>query len=267
MKKQLRKIPGVVLYLCLVAAVILAVEHFVPRSVVVGVIDTGISPQIIRDDRILVGANYADPTKSTNDTVGQGSAVSSVILATAPDAQLVPLVSITNDDGEIKRVDSATLAQMIVDAVDEYDCRIINLGIALMQDQQAVRDAVAYAETQGVLVVAAAGSDYAAQGEMIYYPAGYDSVLTVGSADAKGKAISEFSQRGAWVDLYACGEAVPILTSEGSTESDSASYAAAHVTAYAAQLLYKDKNLSAQQLREMILTAANTMPDGNKFLP
>lgn len=268
MKKQLRKILGAVLYVCLVAAVILAVEHFVPQPVVVGVIDTGISPRAIPDDHILVGENYVDSTKSSNDTDGQGTAVASVILATAPEAQLVPLVSIANDNGEIKQVDSATLAQMIVDAVDVYDCRIIHLGIGLMQDQQAVHNAVAYAEEKGVLVVTAAGSDCAMRGETVYYPAGYDSVLAVGSADAKGQEISPFSQRGAWVDLYACGESVSVLTIDGAqSKGDGTSYSSAYVTAYAAQLLYEDKNLSAQQLREMILAAAQTMPDGSKFLP
>lgn len=268
MKKQLRKILGAALYLCVVAAVILAVERFVPRPVVVGVIDTGISPQAIRDDRILVGANYVDPAKSTNDTYGHGSAVASVILATAPDAQLVPLVSNVYDNGKFQQVDSATLAQMIVDAVDEYDCRIINLSAGLMLDKQVIRDAVAYAEEKGVLVVASVGNDYEIQGEMMYYPAGYDSVLAVGSADRKGREISAFSQRGAWVDLYACGEAVTIRTLTGnSRESDGTSYSAAYVTAYAARLLGKDSTLSAQQLRQMILSAADTMPDGSKFLP
>jgi subtilisin family serine protease len=264
MKKRILFILCAILVL---AIVLVGVLHLTRKPVTIAIIDTGLSADAIPAKNILEGKNYLDPSLSTQDTYGHGTAVASVILQRFPQARFVPLVSNAYDGGRIKQVENDVFAQMIRDAIDVYQCDIIHLSVGLILDKPSIREAVKYAEEKGVLIVASAGNDYDTDGDFTYYPASYETVLAVGSVNKAGTEISAFSQRGDWVDLYACGEAVPILTSEGSAESDSASYAAAHVTAYAAQLLYKDKNLSAQQLREMILTAANTMPDGNKFLP
>ena len=115
--------------------------------------------------------------------------------------------------------------------------------------------------------VASAGNDYAVNGDSMYYPAGYATVLAVGSVNADGTAVSAFSQRGAWVDLYACGESVTIATlSGGSRTSDGTSYAAAAVTAAAAQLLQRDPALTPAALRAALLSTATPLPDGRPWL-
>ena len=117
-------------------------------------------------------------------------------------------------------------------------------------------------------MVASAGNDYARDGEFTYYPAAYDTVLSVGSVNKKETAISDFSQRGRWVDLYACGEEVEIKTLSGDKrESEGTSYSAALVTARAARLLQKNPNLTAAQLREKLLGSARSLPDGSKYIP
>lgn len=236
--------------------------------VVIGIIDTGISSKAIPAESVLEGKNYVDPTASTEDTYGHGTAVASVILAHAPDAKLVPLISNMYDKGALTQVDNDVLAQMIVDAVDLYGCDIINISAGLVLDKTSIREAVAYAEEQNVLVVASAGNDYATQGDFMYYPAGYKTVLAVGSVNEEGTAVSEFSQRGPWIDLYACGEAVTITTLSGnSRESDGTSYSAARVTAFAAELLQRDSTLTASHLRQKILTYTRTTAEGQKYLP
>ena len=205
MKKRLRIVLSAVLCACLIGGMILVVEHFTKEPVIIGIIDTGLSSQAIPADRILEGKNYLDPSLSVEDTYGHGTAVASVILAHLPQAQFVPLVSNAYDRGKIKQVDNDTFAQMIRDAVDVYHCRIINLSVGLILDKTSVREAVEYAEEKGVLVVASAGNDYARDGEFIYYPAAYGTVFSVGSVNKEGTAVSDFSQRGDWVDIYACG--------------------------------------------------------------
>ena len=120
--------------------------------------------------------------------------------------------------GKIRQVGTHTLAQMIRDAVDVYQCRIINISAGLVLDKDAVRDAVEYAKEQGVLVVASAGNDYDVNGAVKYYPAGYDSVLAVGALTEDGKEVGPFSQRGDWVNCYEIGEAVTIKTLSGNTD-------------------------------------------------
>ena len=112
------------------------------EPVVIAIIDTGISTNAIPSENILEGKNYLDPSLSTEDTYGHGTAVASVILKHLPEAQFVPLVSNAYDNGKIKQVDNDTFAQMI-------------------------RDAVEYAEQKNVLVVASAGNDYATDGKFI----------------------------------------------------------------------------------------------------
>ena len=269
MKKRLLPILCTVLCICLVLA---GVWRFSPKPnsdpVVIGIIDTGISTQAIPADRILEGKNYLDPSLSTEDTYGHGTAVASVILKHFPQAQLVPLVSNAYDGGRIQQVDNDVFAQMIRDAVDVYHCPVVNISAGLILDKPAVREAIAYAEEMGVLVVASVGNDYAEDDSFKYYPAGYDTVLAVGSVNTDCTAVSDFSQRGEWVDLYAQGEDITIATLSGNTrQSEGTSYSAARVAAEAAKLLQEDPDLTAAQLRERLLRAAQTLPDGRKYIP
>ena len=260
---SLQRIICIVLCLAVIGGIVCAVEYSTRDPIIIGIIDTGISTKAIDSDHILVGKNYLDPEKSTEDTYGHGTAVASVILKHLPQAQLVPLVSNAYDKGKIRQVDNDVFAQMIRDAVDVYGCRIINISMGLILDKPAVREAVAYAEEKGVLVVASAGNDYERDGEFKYFPASYDTVFAVGSVNKKRNAISDFSQRGVWVDIYACGEEVKIKTLSGNTrESEGTSYSAALVTARAARLLQKNKNLTPEQLREKLLEKATQMDGG-----
>lgn len=227
-----------------------------PTQIRVAVIDTGISTKAIPEENISEGMNYVDTELSTEDTYGHGTAVASIILSEAPNAQLVPLVSNVYEDGKIKQVENDTLAEMITDAIDIYDCQIINLSAGLILDKDSVRNAVGYAGEQGVLVVASAGNDYEENGTVRYYPAAYDSVLAVGSLVKDGKEIAPFSQRGEWVDTYVVGEGIPIKTLSGNKMTgDGTSYSVAKVTGMAAKELEDDPTISLNKLKENLVHA------------
>lgn len=221
----------------------------------IAVIDTGFSTEAIPEEKREEGKNYVEPEESAEDTYGHGTAVASVILSENENVVLVPLVSNVYEKGKIRQVENDTLAQMIRDAVDVYQCRIINISAGLVLDKDAVRDAVEYAKEQGVLVVASAGNDYDVNGAVKYYPAGYDSVLAVGALTEDGKEVASFSQRGDWVNCYEIGEAVTIKTLSGNTrESDGTSYAAAKITARAAELMQEEPTLTVDGLQESLET-------------
>lgn len=244
-------------------------ENVPPSPVVIGVIDTGFSTRAIPSENILEGKNYLAPDASTEDTYGHGTAIASVILARMPEAQLVPLVSNAYDGGKLLQVDNDTFSDIIREAVDSYHCDILNISAGLVLDKDSVREAVAYAEEKGVLIVASVGNDYADAGALRYYPAAYETVLAVGSVNPEETAISTFSQRGTWVDLYTCGEKITIHTLSGNIrESDGTSYSAALVTARAAQLLAQsDTAMTPIQLREQILQMTESLEDGSRYLP
>ena len=219
----------------------------------IAVIDTGFSTKAIPEEKTAEGKNYLYPDRSTEDTYGHGTAVASIILEHTSNVLLVPLVSNVYEDGKISQVDNAVLAQMIEDAVDVYECNIINISAGLVLDKEAVRNAVAYAEEHGALIIASSGNDYDSNGEVKYYPAAYDTVLAVGSLTEDGTEISAFSQRGEWVDVYAVGENVTIGTLSGNTRtSNGTSYSAAKITAVAATYLQMDRGMSPKELREKI---------------
>jgi len=263
MKKRLFRILCIVLCLATLGGIIAMVEYITRDPIIIAIIDTGISTNAIDSDHILEGKNYLDPSLSTEDTYGHGTAVASVILKELPQAQFVPLVSNAYNKGRIEQVDNNVFAQMIRDAVDVYHCQIINLSVGLILDKQSICEAVAYAEEKGVLVVASAGNDYATDGEFTYYPAAYETVLSVGSVNKKKNEISDFSQRGDWVDIYARGEEITIKTLSGDKrESEGTSYSAAIVTARAARLLQKNPNLTPAQLREKLLNKAKQLDSG-----
>lgn len=229
-------------------------EQMEKRSAVkVAVIDTGFSQKAIPAENIIEGRNYLYPELSTEDTYGHGTAVASIILQYASDVMLVPLVSSAYEKGKIKQVDNDTLAQMILDAVDVYDCDIINISAGIVLDKDTIRAACAHAEEEGVLIVASAGNDYQLNSDVKYYPAAYDTVLAVGALNKDGTEIADFSQRGEWVDIYAIGEEVTISTLSGNTRTgDGSSYSAAKVTAIAANFIKAAAGFDIQQLREKI---------------
>ena len=229
-----------------------------PRTVRVAIIDTGISPDAIPAENIGEGKNYLAPDKTTADTYGHGTAVASVILSEAEGVLFIPLVSNVYEKGKISFVENDTFAQMIRDAVDVYECEIINISAGLVLDKTSIREAVSYAEDAGVLIVASAGNDYAENPGQRYYPAAYDTVLAVGSLKADGTAVSDFSQRGPWVDVFAVGEDVPIRTLSGGSRTDKgSSYAAARVTAAAVRLLREKGALTPAELRDALCSGAD----------
>lgn len=228
-------------------------ENSAEVEITVAVIDTGFSIEAIPKENILPGKNYCDTQKTTEDTYGHGTAVASVILQYAPEAKLVPLVSSSYEDGKISQVDSTVLAQMIYDAVDIYGCDIINISAGVMQDNAALRQAAAYAASKNVCMIASAGNDYEINGETKYYPAGYESVIAVGSCDEDRTEISTFSQRGDWVDFYASGENVTVKTLSGNTRTDEGtSYSAAKITAAAVWVMEEKTDIMPEKLREQL---------------
>lgn len=219
----------------------------------VGIIDTGFSEKAIPTDNIAGGRNYVDEGLGTEDTYGHGTAVAGIILELVPDAELVALVSSVYDHGKLTQVDADTFAGIILDAVDVYECDVINVSAGFTADVESVRSAVEYAAEKGVVIVAAAGNDYAENSGVKYYPAAYDTVIAVGSLKEDMTEIADFSQRGEWVDTYEKGENITVRTLSGKTRTvDGTSYSAAIVTAKAAGMLLDNPQLTPGQVLEII---------------
>ena len=243
----------------------------VREEVVIALLDTGVSSTAIQSDSLLKGHNYVTGTDDTEDRINHGTAVASVILGCesaevvgiVPDIALVPLVVTDKADGETKSVTPDALAQAIRDSVDKYGACIINVSLGIKKDDPAVKDAVAYVQKQGALVICAAGNS--GDSEELYYPAAYDGVLTVGSHD-KDLKVSSFTQQNGTVDILAPGEDIWLASRNGKTYgAKGTSYATGYVSATAALLWQTDLTQTPEEISQTILSTAQTV-DGWKIL-
>ncbi|QCC60308.1 S8 family serine peptidase [Natrinema thermotolerans] len=92
----------------------------------------------------------------------------------------------------------------IADAVQwsaDQGADIINMSLGGGDATNLMRQACEYAQSQGSLLVAAAGND---SGSPVSYPAAYDTVLAVSSLD-EGETLSDFSNVGPEIELAAPG--------------------------------------------------------------
>lgn len=149
------------------------------NDVVVGVIDSGCyaHPDIL--DNLLVGRNYTSADlKNTDDAIGHGTYVSGIIAAECNGkyidgishrAKIVPLKCF--DNGVITQ--TSMISDAIYDAIDLYDCDVINLSLGIPKSKitKTLENAIKYAIKNGCIVVAAVGND---GGTTEYYPAKYD---------------------------------------------------------------------------------------------
>ena len=232
------------------------------------IIDTGISTAAVAPERILPGKNYLRPEDGTEDRLGHGTAVAAIIAGSeaaelsglCTEVQLVPLVYCTVDeDGRELRGNAALAAQAIRDAVDLYDCKIINLSSGAAADSPALRAAAEYAAEKGVLLISSAGNTGVTAPEQIYYPGGYESVLCVGACDEAGR-MAAFSQKNDTVDLLAPGEDLRLASVRGKRyRGEGTSFSAAYVTGAAARFWTAHPDWTAAQVRSALLFTARTV--------
>ena len=229
-------------------------------GVKIALLDTGVSTRAIHAGHILPGHNYVTGTNDTEDLINHGTAVASVILGCdsvkvtgiAPEAYIIPLVIVTKQNGETASVSPEQLEQAILDSIDIYQADIINVSLGIREDNQALREAVAYADKKGIPVISAVGND--GEGGRPYYPAAYDTVLAVGSCDRDGNK-SSFSQDGAQV--LAPGEGIMLASRNGVAYGiKGISFATGYISAYAARILAEEPALMPKDLYDKIIEKA-----------
>jgi serine protease len=187
---------------------------------VVAVIDSGVAyettgPYVKGPDfegtSFTPGWDFVGDDPNPNDDNGHGTHVTSTIAETtgnalggagvAPGATIMPL-RVLDATGSGTDFDVARALRFAAD----HGATVANLSLGGPSSSDVLRDALAYARDQGVLVVAASGND----GEStVSYPAREDGVVAVGSVrfDLTRPAYSSF---GAELDLVAPGGDVTV---------------------------------------------------------
>lgn len=127
------------------------------------------------------------------------------------------------------------IAEGIVWAVDE-GAEVVNLSLGAPMQSNLLEEAIAYAKSKDVLVVAAAGN-FAPFGNPKIYPAAYSDAMAVAATNVKDERDS-YSSYGNWVDVAAPGVRIYSTLPKGKYGYDSGtSMAAPHVSALAGMLI------------------------------
>ena len=239
------------------------------RPVRIAVIDSGFSDEVFESEQIMAGVNYLNPTAGTNDRIGHGTAIAGMILGVeelfiegiAPKARLVPLVIATKtEDGQRRAGDSDLLAQAIRDAIDLYECQIVNISAGTLSTGESLQRAVEYAEEKGVVLISSVGNDNRYFPKNIYYPAAYETVLGVSALTRDGQ-VTGYSQRNDSVSICAPGDRLKVasMTSGKASFGFGTSYATAYVSGTAALLIAKDPELTPKEIRKLICQSADDL--------
>ena len=243
-----------------------------PSGVVVAVIDTGLRAdhEDFQGAQVLPGVdavafidgggrNPVLPSASRvgagADPIGHGTFVAGIVGAgwhngrgiapVAPGVQVMPITTFW-DDG---LGSSEAVVPAIVWAVD-HGADVVNLSLGSIYSDPTMHAAIRYAESRGVVVVAAAGN----YGMPIpVYPAAYPEVLAVAATDRSGRRAS-FSESGDWVDIAAPGDDVPSTTVDGGYGTwRGTSFASPHVAGAAALVVAARPDATPAQVRALLV--------------
>ncbi len=233
------------------------------KGVRVAVIDSGISATTmdIEMSRLVKGKALGSETglfaSPLVDMEGHGTFVSGIIGATkgngfsiagvAPEATLVSIKTPSRE------------AEAVRAAVDELHCDVINMSMGTPYDNAALREAVEYAASKGVIIVASIGNDGNAQ---LQYPAAYPQVVGVGAVDKNGAAC-DFSNKNDSIFVTAPGKDVLSL---GPTplliyRSSGTSFSAPFVTGLAALLKQAHPAMSVEDFQEILKASSRDLGD------
>lgn len=233
------------------------------NGVNVAIIDSGCNQHEDIIANLAGGYNYILDTDDYSDNIGHGTHVAGIIAAAHNDFGIMGIAPKTNIFA-LKCFDSdcettvSMLAKAIKSAVDDYDCKIINMSLGLKNDRETLHEAIQYATKKGAIIIAAVGNYGNGQ---ICYPAGYEEVIGVGSV-GKNKKKSYFSQFNSSVFVTAPGEAFESLSGESDYMTlQGTSQATPLVTAAAAILLSADNSMSLQKFKELIMSCSEDLGD------
>ena len=147
---------------------------------------------------------FGEGAASTGGTLppkfGHGTLVAGLIHAVAPEAGLVPIRAF-----DFQGNSTLFLATAAVYAAVDLNVDVINMSFSIGEDSRAFREALDYAWSHGVTLVASVGNDGTDAGNI--YPAAYKKVIAVAATDLDDH-IAPFSNYGKAVDVAAPGEIV-----------------------------------------------------------
>ncbi|RME86018.1 MAG: peptidase S8, partial [Caldilineae bacterium] len=237
-------------------------------QVTIAILDTGIDlshPEFA--GRVLAGWDFVNQDSDPSDDHGHGTHVAGIAAAAINNGTGIAGIAGNASIMPVKVLDQngsgwwSEVAAGIIWAAD-HGADVINMSLSGPADSQTARDAIAYANSLGTVVVVAAGNDGT---DSPRYPAAFENVIAVGATTYQG-ARWTLSNFGPNVDVMAPGATIystygKLGQPSGYQFMTGTSMAAPHVAGLVALMRSANPSLSPTEIRDAIQNTAVDLGD------
>jgi len=229
------------------------------KDITIAIVDTGVDlehPDLKLN--LIEGANLVKPGELPQDDNGHGTSVAGVLAATGGNeigiagilwnARIMPIKALDeNGDGTEQMLGEAILYAI------KNKAKIVVLSVGLHRYSPYMLDIMNYAESEGVLLVAAVGNDGIKHGQKaaVKYPAAYSTVLAVGGVNENHIADSR-SNPGPEIDLVAAWNVYTTALGGSYHREEGTSMAAPQAAAAAALVWALQPQLKPYEIRALL---------------
>ncbi|MEG0873749.1 MAG: S8 family serine peptidase [Clostridiales bacterium] len=243
------------------------------KDVNIVVIDSGFTYDHEDGANIKPGKDYVTNGINDYDCSVHGTACAGIIGATfnnsmgiagaAPDCN-VTMLRCFKIVGNDVRGENDAIAAAIRDAVDIYHAKVISMSFGTQQNNKFLEEAVKYAYSKGVIMVAATGNTgdkIGLERNAVEYPASYNQVIGVGSVDRE-KNISSFSTQNKSTYVSAPGSSILSLSNPDKNNGNlyksmnGTSLATPYVSSLAALALSIDPTMTSAEFRGILRSSS-----------
>ncbi|GHE02110.1 type VII secretion-associated serine protease mycosin [Streptomyces alanosinicus] len=256
------------------------------HGVTVAVLDTGVEadhPDLVGNvlpaqDMIGFGARQGDRAWARHGTAmagiiaghGHGPGDSAGVMGVAPEARILPVRVILEDDDPARAKARTSRGNALADGIRwaaDHGADVINLSLGDDSDsahpEPSEDEAVQYALKKGVVVVASAGNG-GEKGDHVSYPAAYPGVIAATAVDRYDTRAS-FSTRRWYAAVSAPGVNVVIADPDHKYyEGWGTSAASAFVSGAAALIRAAHPGLAPAQVKKLLEDTARDAPAGGR---
>lgn len=242
-----------------------------PTGAPVAVLDSGVdsdADDLQAPGRVPICRSYVGDNCRQDDD-GHGTSVAAIIAADTDNGVGTAGISPNSPIYGYQVCDyygcpMSQIATALIRAAND-GAKVINMSFGGYSYTTAIRDAVRYAMSKDVVIVASSGND--GLNTTDHFPSGFEDVLAVAAVTTGTTSRAPFSNYGPDTDLTAPGTAivVPYWPKPGADDwayGDGTSFSGPHVSGVAALLRSTYPSMPAEEVRGRLLTAATDIGSG-----